>query len=127
MKMRIASVGVVCLVLLLAAPLWGCTFGAATGRVNNTHFVYPNSNVTPVGMGEAAKSNLCGILIVSWNGFDSDTTNALIDKVAKGAGGDLLINASVTTAMTSYILFNLCKTTVSGTVAKMEVGRQELR
>ena len=77
-------------------------------------------------------TNLCGLLFFSWNGYGPSTTEKAYNRAIRKESGDLLINASEsrTTAILPLgpilPLFSLCITEVEGTVAKMEVGKQEL-
>jgi hypothetical protein len=105
---------------------------AGNARVNSSHFVYPNSNVTAGQPAAGATTRLCGILFVSWNGFTPAATDSAYREAIEGAGGDLLINASesrtqIILPLAFAPLFQLCRTSVEGTSAKMEVGKQELR
>jgi hypothetical protein len=111
----------------------GCVIPAGNARVNSSHFVYPNSNVTAGHKSEGSVTRLCGILIFSWNGFTPTATEtAYLRAIQKQSNGDLLINASesrtqIILPLPILPLFQLCNTSVEGTVASMEVGKQELR
>ena len=117
----------------LAFAASACVIPAGNARVNSSHFVYPNSNVTAGQKTKGSKTNLCGILIFSWNGFAPSATERAYQEAIQKGEGDLLINASE--SRTQIILplgpilplFQLCVTSVEGTAAKMEVGKQELR
>lgn len=117
------------LLAILAAlvSLEGCAFSNTT-RVPNSHFVYPNSNVTPTRKGSGSRTKLCGILFFSWNGFDFESQEGAYNDAIEEAGGDILINSNLTSTMFMVPdLFTLCITSVSGTGARMIVGKQELR
>jgi hypothetical protein len=111
----------------LALATNACTLPAGNVRVNSSHFVYPNSNVTAGKPTKGYTTRLCGLLFVSWNGFTTRATDAAYQDAIGKTDGDLLINASESrTQLVIPPLFQLCKTRVEGTSAKMEVGKQEL-
>jgi hypothetical protein len=115
------------LAVALAALLQACSISQSS-RVPNSHFVYPNSNVTPTRKGQGSRTKLCGILFFGWNGFTQDAQEGAYDDAIEEAGGDLLINSFMTTSMFLVPnLFTLCTTSVAGTGARMVVGKQELR
>ena len=92
----------------------------------NTHFAYPNSNITPLGHVKVATSK-SSILIppdITYN-----DVKELIDKgIAQKPGADLIINYKVDTTVTSYLgLFYSLEITLQGTAVKMEVGEKELQ
>lgn len=109
----------------------GCVIPAGNARVNSSHFVYPNSNVTAGHEAEGSVTRLCGILIFSWNGYPPSATETAYNRAIQQQSGDLLINASesrttVILPLPFLPLIQICNTSVQGTVAKMEVGTQEL-
>lgn len=91
----------------------------------NTHFAYPNSNITPLGQVKVA-TNKSSILIPPFIAYDD--VKELINKgLAQKPGADLIINYKVDTTVTSYLgLFYTLEVTLEGTAVKMEVGKQEL-
>ena len=97
-------------------------------RIASTHFVFPNSNVTPLEETTAKIDKLCGVLVVVWD-FPmntSDITKA-IEIAKEKVDADILINAQISGRATSYGLFTTCSTIVTGTGARMKVGKQDLR
>ncbi len=104
-----------------------CTFGNGAFIQPNSHFAYPNSNVTPIGHVHAKRSTLCGILFVTWNPQYGKLAEEAMNEAMLSAGGDLLINYKSETRMFMFpYLFAMCTAEVSGTAAKMEIGKQEL-
>jgi hypothetical protein len=112
--------------------LSGCVIPAGSSRVNSSHFVYPNSNVTAGQKTHGGATRLCGILFFSWNGFTPSATEDAYRSAIERTSGDLLINASESRSQLILPLgmilplFSLCMTDVEGTAARMEVGKQEL-
>ncbi len=116
---------------MLSLLVVACSLPAGSSRINSSHFVYPNSNVTPIGQpgnAEGSKSKLCGFLFFMWNGFAPEVTEKAYIRVLEKSGGDILINANESRS-TFLIpsLFATCTTSVKGTAAKMQMGAQELR
>jgi len=109
------------LVLFVSA---GCSL--TVGKFDtNTHFAYPNSNITPLGQVKVATSKTSVLLPpdITYN-----EVKELIDKgLAQKPGADLIINYKVDTTLTSYLgFFYSMEMILSGTAVKMEVGKQEL-
>jgi len=105
----------------------GCSIKAG-GIDTQTHFSYPNSNVTPLGPVSSSFSKTGIIFPPSVTGAD---VKGLMDKaLAQKAGADLVINSKIDTKYTIYPLFffNIYTVdmTLAGTAANMEVGIQEL-
>lgn len=91
----------------------------------NTHFAYPNSNITPLGQVKVATSKSSILLPPD---ITYDDVKELINKgMAQKPGADLIINYKVDTTVTSYLgLFYSLEITLQGTAVKMEVGNKEL-
>lgn len=111
-------------VLLISASL-GCSmkFGMF---IPNTKYAYPNSNVQALGHVEGSSTRLgfFGAPPVSKEMLDEAVNNALQKK-----GGDMLINIKMqsNTLLIPPIPVGWTTLTVSGTAAKMTIGKQELR
>ena len=107
--------------------LSGCTVGSGVALKPQSHFSYPNSNVTPLGRvtGEASTSGLVPVT------YDADLEEEAIQIALKEKGGDILIDYLATTTITMFplLLLNIYTTTVrvDGTAAKMTIGQQRLR
>jgi hypothetical protein len=104
----------------------GCTMSGMSMVVPSTSFVFPNSNVVPLGPVSSTKNYGCGFLI-----FTSGPTNRMVQEQIDAAlakmDGDVLINVQVQTSQTNYMLFSQCKVSVSGIAATMEVGQFEFK
>ena len=107
--------------LLLMA---GCTYSFGV-RSNNLEFVYPKSNVTPMGEVSASDSETT---FLSPKVFDANEINAIVQKALAEKGGDVLLNAVITYKLTMMPIIPLMTTEVhiTGTAAKMTVGEQNL-
>jgi hypothetical protein len=111
---------------LFILSLAGCSFGSASISPMS-HFAFPNSNVIPIGEAKGSHTRLCGLLIINWGSPDGDDQQIAIEEALEETGGDILINVRTDSQlfMIPY-LFALCITSVRGTAAKMEIGRQQL-
>lgn len=112
--------------LLTAAFFFvGCTVKASM-RVPNNKFVYPNSNVTPMGRVQA-KTTSTSFLIPKM--FNAQAINDTIEKALAQKGGDVLLDSKIIFKVTMFPVIPIMITTldISGTAAKMVVGKQELQ
>ncbi len=92
--------------------------------IPNSHYVYPNSNVTPLGhtYSEIKKT---GVIIPP--AFKARDVDQLYNTaLSRHSGADVIIDYSVDTKITSFFIFHFLKTTLVGTAAKMEVGKQDI-
>jgi len=110
---------------VIAIGLSGCVFASAS-QSPQSHFVFPNSNVIPLSESEGSTSKLCGLLIVQFAGPDADDQETATREALAKSNGDVLINVRTSTKMINFGVATICTTTVQGTAAKMEVGRQVL-
>jgi hypothetical protein len=92
--------------------------------VANSHYVYPNSNVTALGKAYSEKSKM--MILIPPNMSKKDYEQILNSAISKYPDGDILIDYGFDTKYTNYIIFWSMKTSVSGTVASMEVGMQDV-
>lgn len=123
-RFHVVRLTVCTLVLIICV---GCKIGSGAQRVVQSHFAYPNSNVIPIGTAQGSKSRLCGLLFINWGAPDYDDMDQAINRALTSTGGDLLINMRTDQKIfTIPFLFTVCITNVSGTAAKMEIGRQRL-
>lgn len=108
----------------------GCS--TKTGNfITQSRFSYPNSNVTPLGHVEASITKTTFVINPS---FDEQDARDLYEKaLAQKPGADLLIDYKAdteTTIICPIVIPPFCiitmTTTVSGTAAKMEIGRKAL-
>jgi hypothetical protein len=116
--------------------LAGCTTLFYTGVNPNSHYVYPNSNVKPLGQIKSETDewgvNLLGIQLKGspfCHVSAEMQEQALNDAIRKG-NGDLLINYVEYQRMLliplPYVMVTKSTYGVEGTAAKMDVGMQEL-
>ncbi len=115
--------------VMLVATLSGCTIKVSSLQPN-THFAYPSGNVAPLGQVSAETSRT---RVFSAATVDQEMMDEVITKALKEKGGDLLINAKISTSVTMYPLIvlpiSIFTTTlrVDATAAKQTVGKQELK
>lgn len=127
MPVRLSAVARAVSWVVLSVLLAGCTVGSGVALKPQSHFSYPNSNVTPLGRvtGEASTS---GLLPVT---YDADLEEEAIQIALKEKGGDILIDYVATTTITAFplLIITVYTTTVrvDGTAAKMTIGQQQLR
>lgn len=112
-----------CVVIFILVMVSSCAIRVGT-VVPNSHYVYPNSNVTPLGhtYSEIKKTGI----IVPPNFKAQDVDRLYNDALAKHAGADVILDYSVDTKVTSFFIFHFLKTTLVGTAAQMEVGKQDI-
>lgn len=92
--------------------------------VPNSHYVYPNSNITPLGNTSSEIKKFSVIVPPSFKAQDVD--QLYNSALSQHSGADVIIDYSVDTKITSVFIFHFLKTSIAGTAAKMEVGKQEL-
>jgi hypothetical protein len=113
------------LLALAAVLLPACTVMRSVELVPQSHFVPPNSNVTPIGTvtGQASSSGF---------GFNPDMGSDIVARAYRDAlekkRGDLLIDVVVRRKGTSFLILPIVSTTVTvtGTAARVEAGKQQL-
>jgi hypothetical protein len=111
----------VALTIVFAAA--GCSVTRG-GMREQSRFVYPNSNVAPLGPTSASVSKTYFLLIPSIKVEDVKKTHA--DALAKVDGANALIDYHEDTTVSSIFLFNTITYHVEGTAVKMNVGKQTL-
>lgn len=113
---------------ILVLSMTGCSMGSFVMFFPQSHFSYPNSNVTPLGPGRGESSTWSLFIPVFW---DADMQEEALSVAIKEKGGDMLIDYVGTTNITMYPLWVITlyntRYEVQGTVAKMELGKQILR
>lgn len=111
--------------VILASGSIGCSmkFGMF---LPNTRYAYPNSNVEALGHveGTSQRMGFLGAPPIDKEMLDEAVNNALKQK-----GGDMLINIKMQaeTLMIPPIPVGWTTLKVSGTAAKMTIGKQELK
>lgn len=109
--------------LFMLSVMSSCSIRVGT-VVPNSHYVYPNSNVTPLGQ-TTSEIKKTGILFPP--AFKARDVDELYNTaLAKHSGSDVIVDYSVDTKITSVFIFHFLKTTLSGTAAQMEVGKQDI-
>ena len=113
--------------IALAFLFTSCAQTYYIGRFPQSHFTYPNANVTPM-IRVAGKSNMRVKLFMPPSVTSAIVTEAYYDALSKSSGSDLLINIDAYHKITMIPVINLyfSKYTVEGTSAKQEVGKQAL-
>jgi len=118
------SIFLIFLIIVFSA----CTIQNAGYLVPNDRFAFPNSNVVPLGRVEASASKWSIFVPSIMYGED---LKKLREEALKQKGGDIIINGKTVTKIKIvsllYINFFKTETTISGTAAKMTIGRQELK
>lgn len=111
------------ILVVLAGLLAGCSKTYIKGLEPQSHFDFPNSNVTPVGkaVGSASSTKFMGNPLVTSGMIDDAVNEAL-----QSQGGDVLINYVATETYSSFLFFNTVTYSVDGTVCKAEIGTQKL-
>ncbi len=110
-------------VFLFLYVLAGCSLKQGSFD-NQSHFSFPNSNVTPLGQ---VKSSLScwGFLVFPLE--SDDALNLVNEAIAQKPGADLMINYVLDTKLGGLPpLFYKVDMTVEGTAAKMQIGEQGL-
>lgn len=108
--------------------LSGCAVSNIGGTYTNKQFVYPNSNITPLGFTKAkkVKVQLFSLNPVSFKKKDYEKVERKALSVYPEA--DILINGSAD--WTAYWILGpylvIYKYTLTGEAAKMEVGLQDI-
>lgn len=118
MKTRLTSV-------LLAVPLLQACAVKFNDRQTNSHFVFPNSNVTMMAPVQSTISRWSVILPPT---IDAEDVHELMDQAKRQvAGADLVMNYRTETVFRSFLLpiYNIT-ITLDGTAAKMSIGEQRL-
>ena len=114
------------LIAAAAALTSGCTVMQASFPAAQSHFAYPNSNITPIGHVKGSAS-ITGLMPVVQ---DADMEEQAIQNALAQKGGDVLVDYTMTTKVTMLPLMfiNIYTTdlTVEGTATKMEIGKKAL-
>ena len=129
MRYRPYGIGVFLGILTISVLLsWGCSVQTGVRLMPQSHFDYPNSNVTPLGRVEASVSTT-SIFVPTL--MDGDTMEEVIQTALKQKGGDILIDYLMTidVTMIPIPILTIYTTTykVDGTAAKMEIAKRPLR
>ena len=113
----------VLLILFFLTSLVGCISKLGDFE-SNSHFAYPNSNVTALGPVQASVTKygfVLGLVI------DKAWVTQVYNDALKKSGGDLLIDYKFDTSTTMIWPFSATTLSVEGTAAKMVLGKKELK
>lgn len=111
--------------VLCMISLSSCTKTLYYGRAPQTHFSFPNANVTPLNKvrGEASRVKLLFPVTVN----AAMINEAYADALAKSQDSDGLINVDIYMKQTPLLIINIGKYIVEGTAVKQEIGKQKLK
>lgn len=112
--------------VLASVLLSGCTIKMAVRRTS-TKFVYPNSNVSPLGRVKAKSPQSFSIFVPKF--FDAKQIDELSAQALSQKGGDILVNPKIvvkTILVPIMLPFMFSSMEIEGTAAKMVIGKQEL-
>ena len=125
-NMKIWNLGL--LVAVFGSVLFsGCTIKMAV-RSTSTKFVYPNSNVSPLGRVKAKSAQSVSIFVPKF--FDAKQIDELTATALQQKGGDILINPKIvvkTVLIPIMLPIMISSMEIEGTAAKMVIGKQELQ
>ncbi|MFZ9980860.1 MAG: hypothetical protein ACO3FI_02405 [Cyclobacteriaceae bacterium] len=116
---------VVLFAALIAFIASSCSFSVGS-IVPSSHYVYPNSNVTPMGQTTATFSRMSILFPPKFTSQDSESLFS--QALSRYPGSDVVIDYKTDTKLTQFPVVPLWKLeiTVTGTAAKMEVGKQDI-
>jgi hypothetical protein len=114
-----------CLVLVISlvfgSQFLGCSFGygGSQGCVNK--YLKSTGTVQMIGVANARESKLCNVLLIPWDAHYGQMLDKAINKAIQKGGGNILLNYTAESKMTTYFLFSVCTISVSGMVGKGEI------
>ena len=116
-----------CLVMLglvvLAATQAACSVTRGNFQTN-THFAYPNSNITPLGHIKATSKQ--GSFLIPPELTKDDIQKLMNDALAQKPGADMIVNYRLDTTYTLFPFYYLREIKIEGTAAKMQLGEQNI-
>lgn len=92
--------------------------------MTKSQFIYPNSNVTPLGPVTYSATKTSFFVPPHWK--IEDTKAAYRNALAKAPGATALVDYKEDTTYTSILFFNSTTYSLEGTAIKMEVGKQDI-
>lgn len=110
--------------LLAILILGGCSMKMGA-TIPTSNYVYPNSNVVPLGQTFASFKKTSFFIPPGMQG-GRIVKDLAADATAKYPDANLLIDYTVDTKFTSIMLFHTVKIEIRGTAAKMEIGKQDI-
>lgn len=116
------------LLLIVIVPLsLSCTTTAGS-YTNKSHFVYPNSNVEPLGNTKATITR--SSLFVPPSLTSRDVENVIDKAISNKNDADILLDYKTNTSLSNYgvgpLMYYRLEVSVEGTAADMTVGKQDL-
>lgn len=125
MKKRALSIFVI---LLMLVPILSSCTTTAGSYTNKSHFVYPNSNVEPLGNTKATITKSSFAIPPSLS--RKDVENVIDKAISKRSGADILLDYKTNTSISNYglgpLMYYKLEIAVEGTAAEMAVGKQDL-
>lgn len=122
MKKRRKTLNMV-LILILLTCLTGC-FSKFGDYEANSHFAYPNSNVTALGPVQASVTKY-GFVIGT--DVDKEFVTEVYNEALRKSGGDMIIDFKFDTSTNMIWPISWTILTIDGTAAKMVIGKKELK
>lgn len=114
--------------LLVLLTLSGCVIASTADLSPQSHFDFPNSNVTAIG---PAKGEATNFRVFVPSNVDANLEETAYQRALQQTGGDMLIDMYKTSATRMinlmYLQIYWTTLTVEGTAAKMEIGKQKLK
>jgi hypothetical protein len=114
---------------ILALVCSSCTQTFYIGRFPQSHFTYPNANVTPLNKVRGVSATRAKLFIAP-SVTSRIQSEAYSSALAQSQGANLIINVDAYHKVTFIPLYvinlYLSRYIVEGTAAKQEVGRQQL-
>ena len=118
----------VSVILLIFAPILSSCTTTAGSYTDKSHFVYPNSNVEPIGDTKATITKSSFVIPPSLN--EKDVENVIDKAISNRSGADVLLDYKTNTSISNYgfgpLMYYKLEISVQGTAAEMTVGEQEL-
>ncbi len=123
--MKSSAIFLVPLLLISLLLASGCTQHFFSGIQPQSHFDYPNSNVTPLGRvtGKSTRSAIFSLPDQD-SGLEKEAVQSAL---AQKPGSDILINYKKYVDYTSILFIHTITLRVEGTAAKMEIGTKALQ
>lgn len=118
--------GIIPLACCAGALVLSCGCSIKTGSVvPQSAFIFPNSNLTPLGPTKVSKSKTAFFISPNWK--VEDTKEAYNKALEQVPGANILTDYSEDTTYTTILFFNTITYTLEGNAGKMEVGKQILK
>ncbi|MFZ9503971.1 MAG: hypothetical protein ACO263_05305 [Cyclobacteriaceae bacterium] len=117
--------------VVFAALLSSCTQTLYMGRIPQTHFTFPNSNVEPLNKVTGESNTRIRIFMPPTAPTSTIINEAYTSALMKAPGSDAIINGNayyvITQVPLMFLNIYIHKMKIDGTAAKQEVGKQILK